>query len=193
MRGTLIPHLRRAGRTGIIPAYAGNTIHRLKILSLPWDHPRVCGEHQVVVVCLEWSGGSSPRMRGTPRRATAPDSLDGIIPAYAGNTLLEQEAVEQAEDHPRVCGEHCFHGLSALLSQGSSPRMRGTPYRDVSLGCPYGIIPAYAGNTPGDGVGDVLGGDHPRVCGEHSWRWCRRRPWRGSSPRMRGTRSDGRQ
>ena len=30
----------------------------------------------------------------------------GIIPAYAGNTLLYQFGQHGSGDHPRVCGEH---------------------------------------------------------------------------------------
>ena len=32
---------------------------------------------------------------------------------------------------------------------------------------PYGIIPAYAGNTMGQKKMTFVDGDHPRVCGEH--------------------------
>ena len=49
-----------------------------------------------------------------------------------------------------------------------------------------GIIPAYAGSTLRVRVRGVRGGDHPRVCGEHSMRSARRERTSGSSPRMRG-------
>ena len=32
--------------------------------------------------------------------------MDGIIPAYAGSTWLEDPIGVIIEDHPRVCGEH---------------------------------------------------------------------------------------
>ena len=51
----------------------------------------------------------------------------------------------------------------------------------------YGIIPAYAGNTPRAGRGNAGGWDHPRVCGEHHRKTVLGRTDMGSSPRMRGT------
>ena len=91
--------------------------------------------------------GSSPRMRGTRARYWYRGVVRGIIPAYAGNTVL---------DH-----------LDQQFVTGSSPRMRGTPAALSFDGTRLGIIPAYAGNT--DGVFYVPGTvwDHPRVCGEH--------------------------
>ena len=50
--------------------------------------------------------GSSPRMRGTPFRITEINWQIGIIPAYAGNTLIFTRASIRRRDHPRVCGEH---------------------------------------------------------------------------------------
>ena len=57
----------------------------------------------------------------------------------------------------------------AVLTVGSSPRMRGA-HRPYTGNTPsIGIIPAYAGSTRY--LVDVypLVGDHPRVCGEHQW------------------------
>ena len=71
--------------------------------------------------------------------------------------------------------------------EGSSPRMRGTLYRELAVFGARGIIPAYAGNTEllhwkhGDD------GDHPRVCGEHFGVEPIGGVVKGSSPRMRGT------
>ena len=112
------------------------------------DHPRVCGEHFVPTimgsvslgssrVCGEhrtltdengepW--GSSPRMRGTHQIRDVSADIHGIIPAYAGNTMLTRPGHTQLGDHPRVCGEHRLAGLVGHVPGGSSPRMRGTPY-----------------------------------------------------------------
>ena len=70
MRGTLQPQLLVRPRPGIIPAYAGNT-RRVPLISPPrWDHPRVCGEHEYSMLSGDAAAGSSPRMRGTPIRAS---------------------------------------------------------------------------------------------------------------------------
>ena len=45
MRGAQLPASSSHFTIGIIPAYAGSTSARAKIVGLPEDHPRVCGEH----------------------------------------------------------------------------------------------------------------------------------------------------
>ena len=72
---------------GIIPAYAGSTCLTGLLCLLIWDHPRVCGEHRVLMVGVLSLMGSSPRMRGAHCRWVYSDYIPGIIPAYAGSTL----------------------------------------------------------------------------------------------------------
>ena len=86
MRGTLFVRLGGGAVTGIIPAYAGNTIHVFNCIHLHRDHPRVCGEHESRSLARVTAPGSSPRMRGTLHQAGETDRRSGIIPAYAGNT-----------------------------------------------------------------------------------------------------------
>ena len=126
-------------------------------------------------------------MRGTPVPGFEPVMHGGIIPAYAGNTDHTRSGWIRAWDHPRVCGEHVGRLLHRLDGEGSSPRMRGTPYPCPPRVRPDGIIPAYAGNTTTWGSGGVYGGDHPRVCGEHTDAPNCPVLYEGSSPRMRGT------
>ena len=167
MRGTLVKHIVKRARRGIIPAYAGNTC---RIRSPPrsrWDHPRVCGEHSVQIVHGCTIQGSSPRMRGTLAAHKRFIAQHGIIPAYAGNTIVTVLNDNGERDHPRVCGEHSSSRSFFSVVEGSSPRMRGTPLRQI-----------------GNGLG---GGDHPRVCGEHDFILSGLSYRLGSSPRMRGT------
>ena len=65
--------------------------------------------------------------------------------------------------------------------------MRGTHELPVPLPEALGIIPAYAGNTWFRGLPGTIGGDHPRVCGEHDVVNMSDSTDKGSSPRMRGT------
>ena len=147
MRGTHSRCRRAANVTGIIPAYAGNTITLSAMHEAYWDHPRVCGEHATGASTQVNCTGSSPRMRGTPAVTEATNNTARIIPAYAGNTPAACWKSWQAWDHPRVCGEHQSCLQRIRLSRGSSPRMRGT-LRGLTLGLDSpGIIPAYAGNT----------------------------------------------
>ena len=64
-RGTPRRILRDVGRSGLIPAHAGNTLTSLSLgLSLR-AHPRSRGEHNWPTVGVEPSSGSSPLTRGT--------------------------------------------------------------------------------------------------------------------------------
>ena len=192
MRGT--PQRGQHGSKShtIIPAYAGNTAFGLVEFRPNRDHPRVCGEHFGAVGGDVAAEGSSPRMRGTRHRRSVRSLRAGIIPAYAGNTCAFLMAITSFGDHPRVCGEHCCPLPANLTLPGSSPRMRGTPKRMASESRHGGIIPAYAGNTIHPAVCSDTSRDHPRVCGEHISSTCNSTTVRGSSPRMRGTRSPSR-
>ena len=65
--------------------------------------------------------------------------------------------------------------------------MRGTHCGGVDCMRLRGIIPAYAGNTSRHPVSWSVGGDHPRICGEHLERALTASAASGSSPHMRGT------
>ena len=70
------------------------------------DHPRGCGEHLLDSAHpLPWPG-SSPRMRGAHRRFPGADGTLRIIPADAGSTEHASFSIDQQSDHPRGCGEH---------------------------------------------------------------------------------------
>ena len=73
---------------GIIPAYAGNTLEAIMKAYDTEDHPRVCGEHGRQIVRRIGIRGSSPRMRGTLPQPNRHTETRGIIPAYAGNTVI---------------------------------------------------------------------------------------------------------
>ena len=187
MRGTPFVVIAVTVWRGIIPAYAGNTLPVLPNPFSPRDHPRACGEHGEIDVCMAGNMGSSPRMRGTRQERVERRGRLGIIPAYAGNTRRESTAAQYPEDHPRVCGEHFHSWFGTVHGLGSSPRMRGTRNINPRRTFRMGIIPAYAGNTGRDRIRLHPPRDHPRVCGEHHGAVEPRNCHPGSSPRMRGT------
>ena len=158
-----------SAKRGIIPACAGNTSPLVCGTPAPWDHPRVCGEH------LDGSDparnvlGSSPRVRGTRRFLGQGGSVEGIIPACAGNTMMHVKFQDGTRDHPRVCGEHFEDQNASAANEGSSPRVRGTLMKRERHLANLGIIPACAGNTAMRPPRQRRRRDHPRVCGEHSW------------------------
>ena len=106
MRG--IHHAGHLGRTelGITPAHAGNT-NESGVYSLVFgDHPRACGEYRSLRGQRMHGTGSPPRMRGIRAVARKSFAAAGITPAHAGNTILNLDRGNTAEDHPRACGEY---------------------------------------------------------------------------------------
>ena len=187
MRGTPSRTRCEGRQSGIIPAYAGNTVPLRSIHSAYWDHPRICGEHLRGLHACMSEQGSSPHMRGTLLAHGVECAITGIIPAYAGNTFIPRSINIFSQDHPRICGEHIAKNLTTGEVKGSSPHMRGTRIRPPEYARTLGIIPAYAGNTWTPSISPALPWDHPRICGEHSRGLRRMTVARGSSPHMRGT------
>ena len=147
LRGTPDVSVIGLATVGIIPADAGNTTSKNPSVRLSWDHPRGCREHGYMYRRNESTPGSSPRMRGTPRSISVHCRPSRIIPADAGNTLRVGHGPGDIRDHPRGCGEHCRRPSLPLTAGGSSPRMRGTPFRHLQYPWIRRIIPADAGNT----------------------------------------------
>ena len=106
MRGAPTGDKHNLRGRGIIPAYAGSTPTCPSALRVVWDHPRVCGEHTWPLPTLRRYLGSSPRMRGARICGMSSKETSGIIPAYAGSTVVNEALLRLCEDHPRVCGEH---------------------------------------------------------------------------------------
>ena len=73
---------------GIIPAYAGSTDSTLLAYLLERDHPRIRGEHMILYDGVSSITGSSPHTRGAPHLLVGHADPRGIIPAYAGSTVI---------------------------------------------------------------------------------------------------------
>ena len=151
----------------IIPACAGNTRRRPRPTSGTRNHPRMRGEHRLVVVVQ--------------------DVARGIIPACAGNTSSKWSCTGGTRDHPRMRGEHDRGHKLHSRAGGSSPHARGTPASVHHVLASTGIIPACAGNTTISTSATFGARDHPRMRGEHSARHRVRLRVPGSSPHARGT------
>src|SRR3546814_1561071 len=65
VRGTVGQAEGNAPDRRFIPACAGNSRLRPKFLPDPTVHPRVCGEQGQAIAWAHYTGGSSPRVRGT--------------------------------------------------------------------------------------------------------------------------------
>ena len=167
MRGA---HARDSSRRyvhRIIPADAGSTCNWSVLISLCQDHPRGCGEHHEETSRVACRAGSSPRMRGAPKKRHRSVFPGRIIPADAGSTKLCHTSSMIVKDHPRGCGEHYDPDSIQIEDLGSSPRMRGAQYPVLHDSQHLRIIPADAGSTFESETVRVDGKDHPRGCGEH--------------------------
>ena len=93
-------------------------------------------------------------------------------------------------DHPRGCGAHEQLLPMCAPCSGSSPRVRGSLSALLVANAAPGIIPAGAGLTHTAGENLPAARDHPRGCGAHYL--MRSAVWSdsGSSPRVRGSRTN---
>ena len=114
MRGARTVRDSNSSLMGIIPADAGSTLNPPTMPTTSPDHPRGCGEHEIVILCNGVGQGSSPRMRGAPPLLWCPRPVPRIIPADAGSTIWTYWVGSKSWDHPRGCGEHA----TALIHSG---------------------------------------------------------------------------
>ena len=150
------------------------------------DHPRIRGEHWRTLRMLAMARGSSPHTRGAPAGLPGSARLWRIIPAYAGSTSSRRSRKPSLSDHPRIRGEHKIMPNLRRISHGSSPHTRGALTLSEMRPVIFGIIPAYAGSTPGRRWCGPPPPDHPRIRGEHVIITCPVPVARGSSPHTRG-------
>ena len=125
-------------------------------------------------------------MRGKEKGRRTHKVKSGITPAYAGKSAYLSPEDTAGRDHPRVCGEKvgpvgCVSGWL-----GSPPRMRGKVWHGVALADGHRITPAYAGKSCIYRSTTSISWDHPRVCGEKSFKTSTSCWSKGSPPRMRG-------
>ena len=186
MRGKVLRAAPFGFSTRITPAYAGKSELCVLVAELTEDHPRICGEKLLLVVCLAPVMGSPPHMRGKVTSAFFVESRTGITPAYAGKRAFGSMGAEIPWDHPRICGEKFLSKLLSFGILGSPPHMRG---KDLLLSIStqqHRITPAYAGKRPAPRGAGSWQRDHPRICGEKSPSIPPNRLTTGSPPHMRG-------
>ena len=85
-RGTVWQPDIREKTEGITPAYAGNSAQVCFFKCLREDHPRLRGEQRVLLQKKRSVLGSPPPTRGTEFNLRIILALQGITPAYAGNS-----------------------------------------------------------------------------------------------------------
>ena len=150
-------------------------------------HPRMGGEHAHRELIAWPARGSPPHGRGTPLVAAGERRLVGLTPAWAGNTRLSRCRRGSGRAHPRMGGEHGGTPCPTMTTSGSPPHGRGTHGDPRCERCPFGLTPAWAGNTRPATTGSRWRWAHPRMGGEHPGSYSRSPLIRGSPPHGRGT------
>ena len=186
MRGKVTDSDLAAVAFRITPAYAGkSSVVFSESLNIE-DHPRLCGEKDLLPWFTDPPLGSPPPMRGKGLLRYGNVDVHGITPAYAGKRKIPQIVASKCRDHPRLCGEKVDSTFSLLIVRGSPPPMRGKAIRKYwELGTPR-ITPAYAGKSFQKLLHNPLQQDHPRLCGEKCTSSAMSRIKSGSPPPMRG-------
>ena len=176
---------------GIIPARAGSRRGSEACALCGRDHPRACGEQEVLETDEPMREGSSPRVRGAVTHLAVPQVAMRIIPARAGSSISAAPCHLEARDHPRACGEQLAKMCGTSPVTGSSPRVRGAVWAVRGGRAYFRIIPARAGSSLHHAGRRESMWDHPRACGEQSSSTVLMMNLMGSSPRVRGAARDG--
>ena len=151
---------------GITPACAGKSSGHMQRFGTSGDHPRVCGEKAVLLMCSCHSRGSPPHVRGKGRLAGAVSGCNGITPACAGKSNAFTASTVMQRDHPRMCGEKSTTSPRWTMAKGSPPHVRGKGTSRELKRFSSGITPACAGKRVIHDRKDGRAQDHPRMCGE---------------------------
>ena len=182
-RGNELPHRLDSG---LIPAHAGKTPPTPRRLSRLRAHPRSRGENYLRRRSDDDRAGSSPLTRGKPGTKGLSASREGLIPAHAGKTRPRIARGCGSRAHPRSRGENLARNERQGRGDGSSPLTRGKPTRESERLAKRGLIPAHAGKTEIEPIGQAIGRAHPRSRGENTRvSSCGTRS-AGSSPLTRG-------
>ncbi len=105
MRGKAAVPISTGISSRITPAHAGKRCCRLNQTPRPLDHPRTCGEKKQNFLSFRSFKGSPPHMRGKVGDDSQHIRREGITPAHAGKSNIQNIAVLIFKDHPRTCGE----------------------------------------------------------------------------------------
>ena len=164
----------------------GKAVTEPEATGAPQDHPRVCGEKDVLLDGNLFHPGSPPRVRGKAKSSMLTPKAMGITPACAGKSGRCAYKRPCIWDHPRVCGEKLRLIRSAAWFPGSPPRVRGKEIFIKGRQRCYGITPACAGKSCTYRICYCSNWDHPRVCGEKAVFQRLHLVMLGSPPRVRG-------
>ena len=136
------------------------------------DHPRIRGEHGVLASYTPFFSRIIPAYAGSTREFTCKYcGKKGSSPHTRGARTLLSVNLDNAQDHPRIRGEHRYAHSIIFLRLGIIPAYAGsTTYASVMYSLMVGSSPHTRGALLAAPVGVRLEEDHPRIRGEHTLR-----------------------
>ena len=137
----------RRGRRRLIPAGAGQTRSSPARPLARQAHPRWRGADTIAGVAPGSYSGSSPLARGRLQTRFCHCGKPGLIPAGAGQTVLDNVERGGEPAHPRWRGADPSNAAFCVGIRGSSPLARGRPAVAAPTGRTQRLIPAGAGQT----------------------------------------------
>ena len=179
---------RRPWPGRIIPARAGFTRPRSRGAVRCEDHPRSRGVYAMTSSIALTASGSSPLARGLLLNNGQALHFQGIIPARAGFTFVDNLHWTERRDHPRSRGVYAAALPGKWIDGGSSPLARGLLPVGARQRDDVRIIPARAGFTSPPFRARCSRRDHPRSRGVYRFTVSAPRTGAGSSPLARGLR-----
>ena len=130
-------------------------------------------------------------MWGQERRSARITPTTGIIPTRVGTSNPPQLFRRSWRDHPHACGDKCLLTPNNRPCLGSSPRVWGQAFSTLCRRRGNGIIPTRVGTSEVVYVQNGIEGDHPHACGDKRTLFLKKKPLKGSSPRVWGQEDDG--
>ena len=165
VRGNLRYPVRPPHAGGSIPACAGEPSPATAPRPCGPVYPRVCGGTRAMGEDRVEVEGLSPRVRGNHALALLAPSVEGSIPACAGEPRRPWTMPRWRRVYPRVCGGTSVMAAVARSTEGLSPRVRGNLSSFLIASIVIGSIPACAGEPPSCSPGRRTARVYPRVCG----------------------------
>ena len=153
---------------------------------IAWAYPRMRGGNTIREAVGTLAKGLSPHARGKHAPLRCARTIQGPIPACAGETHGRRGGFRGGGAYPRMRGGNLWVKLRCNDVQGLSPHARGKRQRRVGLRRRLGPIPACAGETAECAATRGHRWAYPRMRGGNPYSARLRATKAGLSPHARG-------
>ncbi len=167
-RGKVVPPDTTLQLAGITPARAGKRTRLPSHESSMRNYPRSRGEKRMLTLGSPRYSELPPLARGKDLRRTGEWRSNGITPARAGKSLIEEHIQTQPRNYPRSRGEKIIQVALQIDRQELPPLARGKVNPVVFKNLSPGITPARAGKSIWNATAISAPWNYPRSRGEKS-------------------------